>query len=77
MTKYCKHKTYGLGYAIKTRNRKDPNDDLWMCRFYQFNEVAWFCTKHFMEKEEIEFISDEEADSIARKAKISRLRNRK
>jgi hypothetical protein len=64
--KYCEHKTYGVGSAQLTKYRKDGNDDLFMVTFQStgFSNKYWFCRKHFLLKDEIEFISEARADEL-------------
>ena len=62
--RYCEHKSYGVGYAILTKYRKDSLDDLWMCTFDSLQGKVWYCTKHFSFKEQIRFINDAEAKRL-------------
>ena len=74
--RYCNHKTYGVGYAILTKYRKDSKDDLWMCYFYhpKVTGSSWYCTKHFTRGDEIEFISDAEAKVLKKKPRTKTVR---
>ena len=64
--KYCEHKTYGVGSAQLTKYRKDRKDDLFMVTFQStgFDNRHWFCRKHFLLKDEIEFISEARATEL-------------
>ena len=76
--RYCNHITYGVGYAILTKYRKDSQLDLWMVEFYhpEVKGKSWYCTKHFSRGDEIEFISDDEAKALKRKPKTKTARKK-
>jgi len=76
--RYCNHITYGVGYAILTKYRKDSQDDLWMCFFYSTDVKgsSWYCTKHFSRGDEIEFISDDKAKVLKKKPRTKTVRKK-
>ena len=64
--RYCEHKTYGVGSAQLTRYRKGGDNDLFMVTFQStgLKNKYWFCRKHFMLGDEIEFISEARATEL-------------
>ena len=63
---YCEHKTYGVGSAQLTKWRKDRKDDLFMVAFQAtgLQNKYWFCRKHFMLGDDIEFIDEARATEL-------------
>ena len=69
--RYCKHKKFGVGSAIMTGYRRQSENCLWMVQFQTFekDEKMWYLTKEFTSKDEIEFISEEEATTLYKKGR--------
>ena len=76
--RYIHHKTYGVGYAILTRYRKDSQNDLWMVEFYhpEAKGKSWYCTKDFTHKDEVEFITDAQAKVLRKNPRTKTVRKR-
>ena len=69
--RYCKHKKFGVGSAIMTGYRRQKQNCLWMVQFQNFepNEKMFYLTRDFTSKEEIEFISEDEATILYRQGR--------
>ncbi len=67
---YINHRTYGVGFAILTKHRKNPANDLWMTTFDARDGKSWFLTRDFTEQDQVAFIS-------AAQAKVLRSRKKK
>jgi len=66
---FCNHRTYGVGYAIRTKHRKSPANDLWMTTFDARKGKSWFLTRDFTEQDQVVFISAEQAKVLRSKKK--------
>ena len=73
--RFIDHVNYGIGYAILTRHRRKPSDDLWMVRFDNSEDTLWYCTKHFLTQDEVMFISDTKAKELRKKPRRKRKRS--
>lgn len=76
--RYCEHKNYGVGSAQLTRYRKGGDNDLFMVTFQSIGLKSkyWFCRKHFMLGDEIEFISEARATELFKEGRKDKKQKR-
>ena len=76
--RYCEHKNYGVGCAQLTRYRKGGDNDLFMVTFQStgLKNKYWFCRKHFVIAEEIEFISEARATELYKEGRSGKKQKR-
>ena len=71
--RYCKHRIYGVGSAIRIKTRRKPEGNLWMVEFHAVADKGkfFFVEHEFTTAEDIEFISDDEATVLYKEARTA------